>query len=60
LNLALIPILGLPFIILYCAVRFGGDITNRRYPLAAWSALTCLVGAALMLEAFFQMKGPLF
>jgi hypothetical protein len=60
LKLSLVPIVALPFIIIYCAVRFGGDVSNRRYPLAAWSALSCLLAVALMLEAILVEKGPLF
>jgi hypothetical protein len=47
---------ALPLIVIFCAVRFGGDLQNKRYPLAAWSALTSLLTVALMLQAILGVK----
>ena len=57
MSLSLVPMFALPLIVIYCAVRFGGDLQNRRYPLAAWSALTALLAVALMLQAVLGAKG---
>lgn len=56
MDLSLVPMFALPLIVIYCAVRFGGDLHNKRYPLAAWSALTCLLAVALMLQAILGVK----
>jgi hypothetical protein len=47
---------ALPLIVIFCAVRFGGDLQNKRYTLAAWSALTSLLTVALMLQAILGVK----
>ena len=39
MDLSSVPMFALPLIVIFCAVRFGGDLQNKRYPLAAWSAL---------------------
>ncbi|MGA2951366.1 MAG: hypothetical protein ABSD80_03935 [Caulobacteraceae bacterium] len=56
MDLSSVPMFALPLIVIFCAVRFGGDLQNKRYPLAAWSALTSLLTVALMLQAILGVK----